>query len=85
MSHWTVTHLEPNDRGNLAAGYVTVAVEQPSEADASQAFAAAVQVAEALDYAGVQLRATVRLLNAGPLSPAATPTSATIGALRLDL
>jgi hypothetical protein len=27
MSHWAVTYLEPNDRGNLAAGYVTVVLE----------------------------------------------------------
>ena len=39
MSHWAVTYLEPNDRGNLAAGYVTVVLEQQSEAVARQVFA----------------------------------------------
>lgn len=56
MSHWAVTYLEPNDRGNLAAGYVTVVLEQQSEAVARQVFADTVRVAESLDYAGVQLR-----------------------------
>jgi hypothetical protein len=56
MSQWAVTYLEPNDRGNLAAGYVTVVLEQQSEAVARQVFADKVRVAESLDYAGVQLR-----------------------------
>ena len=56
MSQWTVTHLEPNDRGNPAAGYITVAVDQSSEAAARQAFADTVHVAETLEYATVQLR-----------------------------
>ena len=56
MSHWAVTYLEPTHRGNLAAGYVTVVLEQQSEAVARQVFADTVRVAESLDYAGVQLR-----------------------------
>lgn len=56
MSQWAVTHLEPNDRANLAAGYLTVVIDQPSEAAARQVFADKVRVAESLDYAGVQLR-----------------------------
>jgi hypothetical protein len=56
MSQWAVTYLEPNDRGNLAAGYITVVLDQQSEAAARQVFADTVRVAEALDYAGVQLR-----------------------------
>lgn len=48
-----VTCQEPNDRGNLAAGYITV---QPSEAAARQVFADKARVAEALDYACVELR-----------------------------
>lgn len=51
-----MTYLEPNDRGNPAAGYITVALDQPSEAAARQAFADEVRVAEALEYAAVQLR-----------------------------
>lgn len=56
MSQWTVTHLEPNDRRNPAAGYITVAVDQSSEAAARQVFAETVRVAEMLEYATVQLR-----------------------------
>ncbi|WP_245847150.1 hypothetical protein [Mycobacterium szulgai] len=56
MSQWTVTHLEPNDRRNPAAGYITVAVDQSSEAAARQVFADTVRVAEMLEYATVQLR-----------------------------
>ncbi|WP_239655139.1 hypothetical protein [Mycobacterium riyadhense] len=55
MSQWAVTYLEPSDRGNLAAGYITVVLDQPSEAAARQVFADKVRVAESLDYAGVQL------------------------------
>lgn len=51
-----MTYLEPNDRGNLAAGYVTVTLDQQSEAVARRVFADKVRVAESLDYAGVQLR-----------------------------
>ncbi|KEP41936.1 hypothetical protein [Mycobacterium kansasii] len=56
MSRWAVTYLEPNDRVNQAAGYITVVLDQPSEAAARQVFADQVRVAETLDYAGVQLR-----------------------------
>lgn len=56
MSQWAVTYLKPNDRGNPAAGYITVVLDQPSEAAARQAFADKVRVAEALEYATVQLR-----------------------------
>jgi hypothetical protein len=56
MSHWAVTYLEPNDRGNLAAGYVSVVLDLPSEAAARDAFSEKIRVAESLDYAGVQLR-----------------------------
>lgn len=56
MGQWAVTHLEQNDRGNLAAGYITVVSEQPSEVAAREVFADKVRVADALDYAGIQLR-----------------------------
>lgn len=56
MSQWAVKYFEPNDRGNLAAGYIAVALDQASEAAARQVFADKIRVAEALDYVGVQLR-----------------------------
>jgi hypothetical protein len=56
MSQWAVTYLDPNDRSNLAAGYTTVVLDQPSEGAARQVFADMVRVAEALDYASVLLR-----------------------------
>lgn len=51
-----MTYLEPNDRGDLAAGYAKVVLDAPEEAAARHVFAEQVAVAEALDFAGVQLR-----------------------------
>lgn len=51
-----MTYLEPKDRGDLAAGYTKVVLDAPSETAARLMFAEQVGVAEALDFAGVQLR-----------------------------
>jgi hypothetical protein len=67
MSQWAVRHLEPDDRGNLAAGYITVVSDQPSEAAARQVFADKVRVADALDYAGVQLRCDDAVIERWPV------------------
>jgi hypothetical protein len=67
MSQWAVTYLEPNDRGNLAAGYITLVLDQPSEAAARQVFADKVGVAESLDYAGVQLRCDGSVIERWPV------------------
>lgn len=73
MSQWTVAYLEPNDRGNLAAGYVKVVLDQQSEAAARQAFADKVRVAESLDYAGVQLRCDGAVVERWPVVTADEP------------
>lgn len=73
MSQWSVIHLEPNDRGDLAAGYCTVAVEQSSEAAARRVYAGTVQVAEALDYAGVQLRCDGSVVERWPFAEGDDP------------
>src|SRR4051812_48381468 len=67
MGQWAVADLEPNDRGNLAAGFVKVVLEQESEADARQVFADKVGVAESLDYAGVQLRCDGSVIDRWPV------------------
>lgn len=67
MSQWAVTYLEPNDRGNPAAGYITVVLDQPSEAAARQVFADTVRAAESLDYAGVQLRCDGSVVERWPI------------------
>lgn len=67
MSQWTVTHLEPNDRGHPAAGYITVAMDQSSEAAARGAFADTIRVAEMLEYAMVQLRCDGVIIERWPL------------------
>jgi hypothetical protein len=73
MSQWTVTYLEPNDRGNLAAGYVKVVLDQQSEVGARKVFADMVRVAESLDYAGVQLRCDGALVERWPVVTADEP------------
>lgn len=67
MSQWAVTRLEPNDRDNLAAGYIKVVLDQPTEVAARQIFADTVRVAESLDYAGVQLRCDGSVVERWPL------------------
>lgn len=67
MSQWAVTYLEPNDRDNLTAGYVTVVSDQPTETAARQIFADTVRVAESLDYAGVQLRCDGSVVERWPI------------------
>jgi len=62
-----VTYLEPNDRGNLAAGYFKVVLDQPAEVAARQAFAEKVAIAESLVYAGVQLRCDGSVVDRWPV------------------
>jgi len=75
MSQWAVTHQELNDRGNLAAGFFTVVVEQPSEAVARQVFADTVRAAESLTYADVQLRLNGEVVGSWPATTADEPQS----------
>ncbi len=51
-----MTYLKPKDRGDLAAGYDKVVLDATSEVTARQVFAEQAGMAEALDFAGVQLR-----------------------------
>jgi hypothetical protein len=79
MSQWVVTYLEPNDRRNLAAGYVTIALDLPSEVAARDAFAEKIRVAESLDYAGVQLQCDGAVVERWPTATGDDPD---IGDLR---
>ena len=73
VSHWVVTYLEPNDRGNLTAGHVKVVLDQPSEAAARQVFADKVRVASSLDYASVLLRCDDSVVDRWPVTEADEP------------
>ncbi|MCV7095399.1 hypothetical protein [Mycobacterium kubicae] len=55
-AQWSVAVREPNDRGNVAAGYIVVVLEQDSEANARNTYADCKRVAPSLDYQSVELR-----------------------------
>jgi hypothetical protein len=55
-AQWSVAVREPNDRGNLAAGYIVVVLEQASEANARDVYADRKRVAPGLGYQSVELR-----------------------------
>jgi|GEM_PF-3238216 len=73
MRKWSVTCLEPNDRGNLAAGFISVALDQPSEADARQVFDDKIRVAESLGYASIQLRCDGAVVATWPIATGDEP------------
>jgi hypothetical protein len=73
MSQWAVVYLEPNDRGNLAAGFITVVLDQHSEAAARQVYADKIRVAPRLDYASVQLRCDGSVVERWPVATGDDP------------
>lgn len=68
-----MSYREPNDRGNPAAGYITIVLDQQSEAAARQVFADKVRVAESLGYVSVQLRCGDSVVERWPIIVADEP------------
>jgi hypothetical protein len=61
-----VAAREPNDRGNPAAGYIVVVLEQASETNARGVYADQTRVASGLGYESVELRCGVQVVERWP-------------------